>query len=75
MDAAADREWMQLVHRYAICTREFSEAVASLGWQRNVGPEAERLWEEVKKLHDACMPVAEEIDRRIGNGRDFGYTG
>jgi hypothetical protein len=56
---------MQLVHRYAICTRQLSEAVATLGGHRIVARGTHRLWGDIKQLHARCSQLAEEIDRHV----------
>jgi hypothetical protein len=56
--------WRELVQRYAICAREFSDAVALLGQRVHLGPEQSRqLLEDIRAKQELCIAVAGEIDR------------
>ena len=58
--------WGELSQRYAMCARDFYEAVARLGRYRDVGPETVAHWQNIRKLHALCFPIEKEIDRRLG---------
>jgi hypothetical protein len=58
--------WRELVQRYAIRAREFSDTVAALGRQAHSGSEASRkLLEEIRTRRDLCNEVANEIERYL----------
>ena len=58
--------WRELVQRYAIRAREFSDTVATLGRQAHFGPKASRdLLEEIRTRRDLCNEVANEIERYL----------
>jgi hypothetical protein len=58
--------WRELVQRYAIRAREFSDTVAALGRQAHPGSEASRkLLEEIRTRRDLCNEVANEIGRYL----------
>jgi hypothetical protein len=55
----------QLVLRYAIHAREFSDAVARLGQHDHMGPEFLRLIKEIKQRQARCISSGEELDGYI----------
>ena len=58
--------WHILTQRYAIRAREFSDAVAALGQQAHVGPEACReLLEAIRARREACIAVGDELERYL----------
>jgi hypothetical protein len=58
--------WRELVQRYAILAREFSDMVAALGRQAHFGPESSReLLEEIKTRRDLCNDVANEVEQYL----------
>jgi hypothetical protein len=58
--------WLELVHRYAIRAREFSDAVAALGLQAHLGPASSReLLKEIRRRRDLCNEVADEFERYL----------
>jgi hypothetical protein len=58
--------WHELAQRYAIQAREFSDAVAALGRQAHVGPQAcKELLEIIRTRREACIAVADELDRHL----------
>jgi len=58
--------WRELSQQYAMCVRDFYEAVARLGGHRHVGPETVADWQNIKKLHALCVPIEKEIDQQVG---------
>jgi hypothetical protein len=59
--------WCEVVRRYAIRAREFSDAVAALGVGAYVEPVAsQKQLEEVRTRRDACNEVADEVERYLG---------
>jgi hypothetical protein len=55
-----------LVQRYAMRAREFSDAVAALGHQARLGPEAcADLLEDIRTRREACTAAAEELDQYL----------
>jgi hypothetical protein len=58
--------WRELVQRYALRAREFSDAVASLGHQAHLGSQEPRgLLDEIRIRQKFCTEVADEIDRYL----------
>jgi hypothetical protein len=58
--------WRELVQRYAIRVREYSDAVAALGREAHLGPSASRaLLEEVRKRRKLCNDAADELERYL----------
>jgi hypothetical protein len=58
--------WRQLVQRYAIRAREFSDAVAALGREAHLGPSASRQrLEEIRRRRNLCNQVADEVERYL----------
>ena len=55
----------QLVLRYAIYAREYSDAVAQLGEHNHVGPQFLRLIKEIKQRQALCISSGEDLDRCI----------
>jgi hypothetical protein len=55
----------ELVQRYALRAREFSDAVARLGEHAHIGPEFLQVMEEIKRLHVFCSATENELDRYI----------
>ena len=63
--------WHILAQRYAIRAREFSDAVAALGHQAHVGPEACReLLEAIRTRREACIAVGDELERYLEEKAD-----
>jgi hypothetical protein len=56
----------QLVLRYAIHTREYSDAVARLGEHGEVGPGFLQLVKEIRQRQALCISSGEALDRFIG---------
>jgi hypothetical protein len=56
----------QLVLRYAIHTREYSDAVARLGEHGQVGPGFLQLVKEIRQRQALCISSGEALDRFIG---------
>jgi hypothetical protein len=55
--------WRELVARYAILAREFSEEVALLGKEAYLGPEASRdRLAAIRTKHDLCVAAAGQVD-------------
>ena len=63
MEKENEKHWIQLTHRYAICTRKLSEAAGKLSGHRMATPETRNLWGEIIRLSALCVPIAEEIER------------
>jgi hypothetical protein len=58
--------WRELVARYAILAREFSDEVALLGKEAYQGPEASRdRLAAIRTKHDLCVAAADEINRYL----------
>ena len=58
--------WRNLLQRYAILAREYSDAVAALGREGHRGPRAsEALLEQVRSRRKMCDEIADEIERYI----------
>ena len=58
--------WSELVESYALRAREFSDAVASLGQEVHLGPEAAgEVLNQIQAKHQSCMAIADEIDRYL----------
>jgi hypothetical protein len=55
----------QLVLRYAIHTREYSDAVAHLGQHDQVGPAFLQLVKEIRQRQALCISSGEALDRFI----------
>ena len=56
--------WGELVRRYAIQAREFSDSVAVLGQETHLAPEACRgSLETIRAKLRACIAAADEIER------------
>jgi hypothetical protein len=68
--------WRELVARYAILAREFSEEVALLGKEAALlgkeaylGPEASRdRLAAIRTKHDLCVAVAGQVDDYLNQG-------
>jgi len=58
--------WIELVQRYAIRAREFSDAVAALGREAPLGPaSSQELLKEIRSRRDLCNEVADEFERYV----------
>jgi hypothetical protein len=58
--------WRELVTRYAILAREFSDEVALLGKEAYQGPEASRdRLAAIQAKHDLCVAAADQIYRYL----------
>jgi hypothetical protein len=58
--------WRELVKRYAIRAREFSDAVAALGQEAYLGPVASReLLEDIRERRKLCNEVADEVEHYL----------
>jgi hypothetical protein len=58
--------WPELVQRYAIRVREYSDAVAALGRDALVGPApSHELLEEIRRRRELCNEVADEFERYV----------
>jgi hypothetical protein len=55
----------QLVLRYAIHTREYSDAVAHLGQHDQVGPAFLQLVKQIRQRQALCISSGEAVDRFI----------
>jgi hypothetical protein len=55
----------QLIERYAMRAREFSDAVALLGRHKHITQEFVGLVREIKRLRELCDEAAAEVDRHI----------
>jgi hypothetical protein len=72
--------WRDLVQRYAMRAREFSDAVAQLGKYAEMEPAALALLAKVKKQQATFISAADELDRHINQAiaetaRRSGRTG
>ena len=68
--------WQDLSQQYAMCVRDFSDVVARLGGHRDVGPKTVALWQQIKELHAACLPLEKAIDQHLGlEERQMGTDG
>jgi hypothetical protein len=56
----------QLVLRYAVHTREYSDTVARLGEHDHVGPAFLQLVKEIRQRQALCISSGEALDRFIG---------
>jgi hypothetical protein len=64
--SGTDLMWRELAQRYAIRAREFSDAVAALGREAHLGPEASReAVNEVRRRRDLCNEAADEFERYL----------
>jgi hypothetical protein len=58
--------WRELVQRYAIRAREFSDAVASLGREAGLEPApSQGVLKEITRRRELCNEVAGEIERYV----------
>jgi hypothetical protein len=58
--------WLELVQRYAIRAREFSDAVAALGREGPPGPSSsQELVKEIRRRRDLCNEAADEFERYV----------
>jgi hypothetical protein len=58
--------WLELVQRYAIRAREFSDAVAALGREARLGSaRSQDLLKEIRRRREACNEVADEFERYV----------
>ena len=58
--------WIELVQRYAIRAREFSDAVAALGREARLGSaSSQELVKEIRRRRDLCNEVADEFERYV----------
>jgi hypothetical protein len=55
----------QLVLRYAIHTREYSDAVARLGDHDHFGPQFLQLLKEIRQRQALCISSGEALDRFV----------
>jgi hypothetical protein len=61
--------WEELVSRYAICAREFSDEVALLGSDAYQGPEVPRgRLAAIQAKHTLCLAAADQINRYLSRG-------
>jgi len=57
--------WRELVERYAMRAREFSDAVALLGCANLPPAECRELLEAVNARRESCMAAAEHVDQYL----------
>ena len=57
--------WRELVERYAMRAREFSDAVALLGCANLPPAECRELLEAVNARRESCMAAAEDVDQYL----------
>ena len=58
--------WRDLLQRYAIVVREYSDSVAALGREGRRGPRAsETILDQVRSRKKMCDKVADEVDHYV----------
>jgi len=63
--------WRALVQRYAMRAREFSDAVAALGQEAHIGPEACRVRvDTIRSKLDMCVAAADDLELHLQKKAD-----